>query len=785
VTLASKHALVALGLLGAASFILKDALFLGGAFYQRDLLTIYVPAAEAFVRTILEGALPLRDPTTGFGQPMLGNPDAQVLYPPTWLHLILLPERVYPLFVLIHFFVGATGASALGWRFSRSSLGAFCAGGFWLVSGPLQSLLNITHHLAGAAWIPWVLTAFDRVLETPDRRRTLVLGGVFGLQILTGSADMCAITLGLASLLLLFQARENVKQRLWSQFKSAAAALAIAACLSAGVWMTVAEVSRTSLRGSMTEEVRTYWSVHPALTGEFFLPLNLAELDLKPSVRETLFEGREPFVRSLFLGPLVLPLFLAGLASISIPARYRGFAFAGALFSALVAFGKYLPVYSLVTTILPFLKIFRYPSKLMIPLSLLVAVLAGAAVSQLVRRRERWVGALVCGILMALHLALLSSADEILPSLIKSADPEVQRLSASYLKTSLLASFGSLVLLGAGLVKNLGPRMLTLAACAGMVVAVQTHSRLNPVVPRLVLRFKPESVAAVKTPELSRLYVEDYVHFPERSRRFLGRDSPSLGMKLDGMSESVAHIVAVRANLIPPVGGAWGIEYAWDMDLRGLFDRSLREMSDGVRVFEGTREFVRMLQIANVSYAVSLHTSTYGMLPLERTVSTPLKEPLLVFKVPSRLPRAYAVSGTRVVDTRTAMTAVLAADFDPAAEVIVDQGTATAISPSFKSTVRIAERKSDRVALDVTLNEPGSVVLLDGFLSGWRASIDGVSVPVRRANALFLAVAADAGNHRVVFTYRPWTAMVGLTITSLTVILLLLALVAGRRPISS
>jgi hypothetical protein len=781
VTRSTKHALAALGLLGIAMFILKEALFFGGAFYQRDLLTIYVPAAEAFVRTITEGALPLRDPTTGFGQPMLGNPDAQILYPPTWLHLILLPERVYPLFVLLHFFLGATGAAALGWRFSRSSLGAFCAGGFWLVSGPLQSLLNITHHLAGAAWIPWVLTAFDRVLETPDRRRTLVLAILFGLQILTGSADMCAITLGLAFLLLLFGARETPRGRLLDQWKSSLAALILAASLSAGVWMTVAEVSRTSLRGSMSEEVRTYWSVHPALLGEFFLPLNLGELDLRPNVREVLFEGREPFVRSLFLGPLVLPLFLAALACPSIPARYRGFAFAGALGSALVSFGKYLPAYSLLTSVLPFLKIFRYPSKLMIPLSLLVAVLAGAGVAHLAGERARAIGRVACVFLLALHLTLWLSAAEVLPLLVGSPDPNVQRLTATYLKTSLVASAAALVFLAAGLTARYRAGVVALAACIGMTVTVLSHLRLNPVVPRLVLRFKPESVDAVKTPEPSRLYVEDYVHFPDRSRRFLGRDSPSLGMKLDGMSESVAHIVAVRANLIPPLGGAWGIEYAWDMDLRGLFDKSLREMSEGVRTLEGTREFLRMLQIANVSHALSLHTSTYGMLPIERTVATPLKEPLNIFNVPNTLPRAYAVSGVRVLETSVAMKTVLAADFDPVSEVILDHGRDLPASPSFKSAVTLVERRSDRITLDATLSEPGSIVLIEGFLAGWRASVDGVSVPVRRANALFVAVAADAGRHRVVFTYRPWTAVIGLTVSGLTAILLALGLATGRR----
>lgn len=120
-------------------------------------------------------------------------------------------------------------------------------------------------------------------------------------------------------------------------------------------------------------------------------------------------------------------------------------------------------------------------------------------------------------------------------------------------------------------------------------------------------------------------------------------------------------------------------------------------------------------------------------------------------------------------------------DFAPATEVILEEGTPRAVSSTFRSTVMVKSRRSDRVALDVTVNEPGEIVVLEGFLPGWRATIDGIPVPVRRANALFLEVPVQPGEHRVLFIYRPGAAVVGVCLTLVTSLLLLISLVSRKK----
>jgi len=135
-----------------------------------------------------------------------------------------------------------------------------------------------------------------------------------------------------------------------------------------------------------------------------------------------------------------------------------------------------------------------------------------------------------------------------------------------------------------------------------------------------------------------------------------------------------------------------------------------------------------------------------------------------------------------VLNLLESQSAILDPRFDPHSEVALTEGAVAPVSPGFASTVAIVERRSDRVSLDVSLSEKGEVVLVEGYLPGWNATVDDVPVPVRRANALFLAAEAPAGRHRVVFTYRPFSALLGIGLTGITALGLMLALARPRSP---
>src|SRR6187397_100748 len=146
-----------LSLVALALLLLRDAVFRGGVFFERDVHLVWYAQVEAFVRSIASGSWPVWDPYTGFGQPLLANPSAQVLYPTTWLHLLVQPWIQYTVYVLLHLAFSGAGVYALGRRLDVSRGGSTLAAALWMASGPLLSLVNVWHHFGGATWIPWVL----------------------------------------------------------------------------------------------------------------------------------------------------------------------------------------------------------------------------------------------------------------------------------------------------------------------------------------------------------------------------------------------------------------------------------------------------------------------------------------------------------------------------------------------------------------------------------------------------------------------------------------------------
>ena len=75
--------------------------------------------------------------------------------------------------------------------------------------------------------------------------------------------------------------------------------------------------------------------------------------------------------------------------------------------------------------------------------------------------------------------------------------------------------------------------------------------------------------------------------------------------------------------------------------------------------------------------------------------------------------------------------------------------------------VPIASRTAHRLAVDVTLDRPGILVLNEPFFPGWRALDGAREIPVLRANVLFRALVLTPGEHHLALEFAPAPWRVG------------------------
>jgi hypothetical protein len=225
----------------------------------------------------------------------------------------------------------------------------------------------------------------------------------------------------------------------------------------------------------------------------------------------------------------------------------------------------------------------------------------------------------------------------------------------------------------------------------------------------------------------------------------------------------------MRFYPVPPVGGSWGVEGSYEVDQLGLQPLPLYGLNLSLRLAEGTPAHARLLRLGAVRSVVALHRRGFEDLVPTAAFASLFPEPILTYRVPGSLPRAYSVGRAHVSDGQAALQALLDPSFDPTRQVVLaGEGAAAAAEAGRggRGGVRIEELFADRERLDVDLDRAGYVISVDAWDPGWRAWVDGKASPVLRANVAFRAVAVPAGRHVVELAYRPWSVLVGVTVTA-------------------
>lgn len=153
------------------------------------------------------------------------------------------------------------------------------------------------------------------------------------------------------------------------------------------------------------------------------------------------------------------------------------------------------------------------------------------------------------------------------------------------------------------------------------------------------------------------------------------------------------------------------------------------------------------------------------------------------FENPHALPRAWRAARAEAApaDPQAALARITAPDFDAQTTVLLDplpEALEVGVDP--KAETRIEVDQPEHVAIRTRGASPAVLVLNDSLYPGWEATLDGVAVPLLRANTAFRAVAVPAGEHIVEMRYRPFSFRLGLGLAAVTSFLLTIAVTLER-----
>jgi hypothetical protein len=779
-------------LLAVVSIVLLvffDVIFRGRVLFDRDTHTLLWGQWTAFTHVVRGGAWPVWNPFIGFGQPLLANPGTQVLYPLTWLNLLLSPPDYVDLYAVVHLLLAGAGMLWLARTLRFSWTSATVTATAWMLSGPLLSAVDLWQHFAGAAWMPWVVAGAARTLAHPSGGRILGWALLQSAQVLTGSLDLVVLTavpqVGL--LILRLDWWHPLNRANGRRLAACALAATLTVAWTAALWVPAVDLLGRTARVELPGWLRMAWSVDLLDLVQLAIPLFPQDLPLSDEVRALLYGGREPLLTSLYLGIPALALALAAVAS-----SRRRLALAAAAtvaFSLTLALGRNALLYFWAMEAVPQLALLRYPVKATLLTAFAFSLLVGLGLEtwrsgELTRQGGRWLaGAMgTLGVATLLVVAWArSAADSLMGSsetypAIPGALEGVLAVATWSGSTALIA--GGLILLAGRAAPSRRARLVGALGFLALLDLLVAHRSLNPTVDRAFVANTPDVVKILRADGARRIYTFDYEMRPAGTEHLGPEHLPAL-RRLPPVWRSL-----VTSQAYPFSSPRWALRGSFDLDVVGLDSRQRRSLRLlAIAVERQPPDFLRLLRVGGVDHVVAQHRKGLGLLEPIATIPHPTVGNIYAYRVPGTLSPVSFVTGTRIESGLEGYKTLLDPAFDPETTIVLAEGEPREPTDGIGGRVSLTSERADQLAVRIEADLAGFLLVTEGFDTGWRATVDGHEAPMLRANKAFRAVPVPAGSHQVEMIYRPPAVRRALVISGSSIVLTLavVLLVAWSR----
>jgi Bacterial membrane protein YfhO len=770
----AKDCLAFAALAGMLIWFCDDMIFSGKIPFFRDLASYFYPIKFSVAEAFKAGELPLWDRRMAAGFPIMAGFQSAVFYPPSSVYFLLPFFAALQFTFVFHYALAMSGSYVLfrSWKYPvyLSVVGAI----LFSFGGVTVSLTNLLNHFQSAVWLPWLIYFWERTVKT-ERWSALVVFSIVSLcQLLAGSPEIFALSVGLVFLDTVRMYSEGECRRFCRKMAALIGAGLIIIGLGMVQLLPTAELIFQSRRDhSIPASEALAWSLQPSSLIGFFLPTLEADTSLSLGVR-LLFTDGLPFLLSHYTGIIAVFSLCSWFVTARMNERVVLIGLLG--FSLLCAFGSYTPIYPFLYDRVPVFRMIRFPEKFYYLAFALLIFVTIRGLRKLVDGENFRATCLIAASIVAGWITIYVTfrwdpnllARLIQPVQTAQAVPTVNPTTIATILFSLEKQIAiSTLLAGILLLSQLRLlRPLLLQSLLVLVVFVDLSIANKPL---HFLREKEliQNAARIleKPPaEHSRLF-----YYPAESNLH-----PSF-ISVTGTPSYEKGTEIAFNNLLPNAGLLYGFEYFQDIDALGR--QSYTNFLNFINSLSPERRS-RLLRVLNVKYVVSFHPLEVKGLKLLREFPEHYSR---LYEVRDAVPRTYVVSqATYDQDPMNTLRRVSSEGFDPKREVVLDD-VPTHLEPKTdfpgEATIRLYE--NNRVEISAQLSEPGILVLTDAFYPGWKVFVGGKEQKVLRANYLFRGVELPAGEQMVEFIYEPDSFKLGLIISLLTVGLLVIVPLAG------
>ncbi len=724
---------------------------------------------------IKQGAWPLWNPTVLTGTPNLPDGQIGLFYPPTLLFLLIPLAQAFGLYAFLHVILAGAGAYCCARQLKLGAGPALLAAACYMFNGYFLTWLYFPHHTGATAILPWCFWAIERAVRGERWSRWALASVIFALPLLSHLQLALYIYLGMGGygLACALQAREwRARWRIVAGF-SLAVALALA--LSAVQLLPAFELSAQGQRGEIGFEQTSAQDQFLSL-----LQLALPMLGGAPRATPPAWGPAMLRVPMPYIG--IVPLLLVALALLF--SRHPASFFLGLLAIGAFALAIASPLLQLFVALVPLYRQFEDHTRWFVLWYFATSMLAALGAWELLQRGEQpapgsgWVRvanrillgttALVVVGWSLWHMQLLTPQSRygFYITLIRQQSPLVPIAIAAL---GLLA----LALLLAPRLPRAG-RSAALALAIGVTVfdLLWHGGAYNTSIDLAALRPTSDLTAGLAAYPPA---APDQLYPPTRQVAFL-LSQPGPFRILGGDYTALA----------PNFASTFGIE-----DIRGYqslyFERynRLARLVDGKdfsktgegnvnlrAYFSSAYKQRHLLDMLNVKYILFEPGGVNPQLfaPLELVQEN---DEGRIYRNPDVLPRAWLVHAAEVIpDDDAQLTRLARADFDPAAVAILPSSVPPVATPASPEPAPVIAYAPNRAEVRANVAAPAVLMLSDAYSDDWRVTVDGQPATLYRANYAFRGVWLPAGEHTVVFIYRPRTFLIGGAISLLTLLML-------------